>query len=362
MDISERKKAHMPFKGEKSMRVNVTGLLERLYLAPFALLFAGNAQAQSVEQFYKKNDFTLVVASGAGGGYDTYSRALARHFARHLPGAPNIIVKNMPGAAGLTAMNWAYSIAPRDGSHMLATYSALIDANLLKNNRAKFDVLKFNWIGSIANSPLICVTWNTSPYSDIRQMVGKVVTAGATGRTAKSATTPLLFNEVLGTKFKVIMGYTTEGNTLALERGEVDAVCGIGLYTLRASHPDWFQQKRVKIVAQTGLSEVEELKGVPNVLDLVSPENRRVVEYGAMLEEIGRPYVAPPNAPKDRIAALRQAFMKTVADPAFRAEINKMGMNVAPISGEQMDAYIAKLYSYPPEVIARVAAMYGAAK
>lgn len=327
-----------------------------------ALMSASFAHAQSVEQFYRKVDLSLVVASGVGGGYDTYSRALARHLSRHLPGSPNVVVRNMPGAAGLTATNWLYSIAPRDGSNFLATYSALFDANLVGNTRANFDVRKFNWIGSIANSPLICVTWHTSAYSDIRQMVGRPVTAGATGRTAKSATTPLLFNEVLGTQFKVIMGYTTEGNTLALERGEVDAVCGIGLYTLRASHPDWFTQKKVKIVAQTGLSAVEELKDVPNVLDLVSAGDRSVLEYGAMLEEMGRPYVAPPNVPPERVAALRDAFNKTVADPAFLAEMDKMAMNVAPITGEGMEGYIAKLYAYPSEVIRRVAAMYGEAK
>lgn len=327
-----------------------------------ALTFASAALAQSVEQFYRRNDLSLVVASGVGGGYDTYTRALARHYSRHIPGEPNIIVKNMPGAAGLTATNWMYSIAPRDGSHVLATYSALFDANLLKNERAKFDVQRFNWIGSIANSPLICVTWNTSPYSDIRQMIGKPVTAGATGRTAKSATTPILFNEVLGTQFKVIMGYTTEGNTLALERGEVDAVCGIGFYTLRASHPDWFDQKKVKVVAQTGLSEVAELKGVPNVLDLVPPQHRAVLEYGALLEEMGRPYVAPPGVPAERLTALREGFRKAVADPGFLAEMQKMGMNVAPLTGEEMESYIAKLYAYPPEVIRRIAAMYGAPK
>jgi hypothetical protein len=142
----------------------------------------------------------------------------------------------------------------------------------------------------------------------------------------------------------------------------VDAVCGIGLYTLRASHPDWFTQKKVKIVAQTGLSAVEELKGVPNVLDLVSASDRSVLEYGAMLEEMGRPYVAPPDVPAERLAAMRDAFNKTVADPAFVAEMDKMGMNVAPITGEGMEGYIAKLYTYPPEVVRRVAAMYGATK
>jgi tripartite-type tricarboxylate transporter receptor subunit TctC len=319
---------------------------------------AETALADGDEDFYRKTDLNIVVASGVGGGYDTYSRTLARHISRHIPGNRSVIVRNMPGAAGLTAMNWLFSIAPRDGAHILATYSALFDANLVGNERAKFDVRRFNWIGSIANSPLICVTWHNSPYRDIRNMIGLSVTAGATGRTAKSATTPLLLNEMLGTQFKVIMGYTTEGNTLALERGEVDAVCGIGLYTLRASHPDWFTQRRINIVAQTGLSAVEELKDVPNVLNLVSAENRDVLEYGAILEEMGRPYVAPPDVLPERISALRNAFDRTVADLAFRAEVEKMALNVAPLKGEEMESYIAKLYTYSPTVIRRVSAMH----
>lgn len=319
---------------------------------------AETALADGDEDFYRKTDLNIVVASGVGGGYDTYSRTLARHISRHIPGNRSVIVRNMPGAAGLTAMNWLFSIAPRDGAHILATYSALFDANLVGNERAKFDVRRFNWIGSIANSPLICVTWHNSPYRDIRNMIGLSVTAGATGRTAKSATTPLLLNEMLGTQFKVIMGYTTEGNTLALERGEVDAVCGIGLYTLRASHPDWFTQRRINIVAQTGLSAVEELKDVPNVLNLVSAENRDVLEYGAILEEMGRPYVAPPDVLPERISALRNAFDRTVADLAFRAEVEKMALNVAPLKGEEMESYIAKLYTYSPTVIRRVSSMH----
>ena len=147
-----------------------------------------------------------------------------------------------------------------------------------------------------------------------------------------------------------------------MERGEVDAVCGIGLYTLRASHPDWFGQKKVNIIAHTGLSEVEELTGVANVLDLVADNDRKVLEYGALLEEMGCSYLAPPGVPPERIAALREAFRKAVADPAFLAEMDKLGMNVAPLTGEQMEEFIARLYDYPPEVVKRVGAMYGDVK
>lgn len=326
-----------------------------------AVLGAGTASAapQSVESFYQQNGLTIIVASGAGGGYDVYSRVLQRYYGNHLPGKPNIVVQNKPGASGLTATNWAYNAAPKDGSQIVATYSALIDANLLGNKNAQFDVKKFNWIGSIANSPLICVTWHTSPYKDIRQMIGKPITVSATGMTGKGATYPLLLNEVLGTQFKVIAGYSSEETTLALERGEVDAICGTGLSTLRGSHPDWFLDKKINIVAQSGLTRLEELKEVPSVLELVTGKDREVLEYGAILEAMARPYLAPPGVPAERIAALRSGFDETMKDKAFLAEMEKLDLNVLPMTAKEMEEGINKLYGYPKDTVERVARLVG---
>jgi tripartite-type tricarboxylate transporter receptor subunit TctC len=327
--------------------------------AIFALALSAPAAAQSPADFYKQTGLRLVVASGAGGGYDIYSRVLARYYFKHLPGKPNIVVQNMPGAAGITATNWLYVNAPKDGSVILATYSALIDANLTGNTKARFDVRKFNWIGSIAASPLICITWRTSPYTDIRQMIGKPLTAAATGKTGKTATLPLILNQTIGTKFKVIGGYTTSGTTLALERGEVDAMCGIGLSTLQASNPDWIEKKKVHIVAQSGLTKVKELGDVPNVLDLVKGDDRDVFEYGAILEAIGRPYLAPPGVPADRLAALRKGFDETMKDPDFVAEMAKLHLNLGPMDAAEVNKWIDKLYSYPPATIKRIGELYG---
>ncbi len=306
----------------------------------------------------KSTELTIVVASGSGGGFDLYSRILARHLTKHFPGRAKIIVKNMPGAAGLAATNWAYNLAPRDGTTILSTYSALIDANLLGNKNAKFDIKKFNWLGSIASSPLICITWETSPYKDIKQMIGKPLSAGSTGRTGKSGTTPLLYNEIIGTKFNVITGYPTEGNTLALERGEIDAVCGIGLFTLQASHPSWFDDKKVNVVSHSSLIRIPELDGVTNILDITSNTDRDIVEYGSILEAMGRPYLAPPDVPPDRVKQLRSSFDATMSDREFVQELTKFKLNSNPLTGDEVQSYINKLYDSPSDLVRRVTEVY----
>ncbi len=328
-----------------------------------AAISAGAASAApSVSDFYKLGGMRLVVAGGAGGGYDTYSRMFARYYAKHVPGKPSIVVQNMPGASGLTATNWLYNKAPRDGSRILATYNSLLDSNVLGEPKARFDVKKFNWLGSIARSQLLCVTWHTNAKKDIRQLVGHPMTVSSTGRTGNSATLPLILNQVMGTKFKVIMGYSTSGSRLALERGEVDGICGLGLSTMRASNPAWFSDKKVNIVAQVGLTSLDELKGVPNVLDLVTGDKRAVVEYQAILQTIGRPYVAPPDVPADRLAALRSGFDATVADPAFIVTMKKLGLAVSPLNSMETDKLIDRLYGYSPDTLKQVAAILGTAK
>lgn len=332
-------------------------------MAPFAALSSHTAFAQkSLAEFYQKSNFKIVVGSGAGGGYDTYARVLARHINKHIPGTPTIIVQNMPGASGMAAQNWAYNVAPKDGSVILATYSALIEANLLGNTKAQFEVRKFNWVGSIADSPNVCITWHTSAYKDIRQLIGKEVTAPATGATGKSATMPLLINELLGTKIKVITGYKTNETTLALERGEVDIICGLGYYTLFAQSADWINNKKINFVAQTGLKPVEALKGVPNLLDITTGKDRELLEYIAILEEMGRPYVAPPGMPADKVDAIRAAFDATMADPEFKAELDKLNLNLGAVSGKRMHELIDKMYSYSQDIIDRVARINGVKK
>ncbi|MDX1485404.1 MAG: hypothetical protein R3229_13085 [Alphaproteobacteria bacterium] len=319
--------------------------------------------ASDLEKFYKVKGLRMVVASGSGGGYDTYTRAFARHFYRYIPGQPKIIVQNMPGASGIRATNFGYNKAPRDGSWMMATYNALIDENLLGNRKAKFDIPKFSWIGSIGKTHHICVNWKgRAKATDIKQLIGKEATVSATGRSGNSATVPLLLNQTIGTKFKVIAGYSTTGSRLALERGEVDAICGLGYSTLQASNPDWFTHKRINVIAQIALTRHPLYPDVPNVMDLVSAKDKKVYQFFGIIQQMGRPYIAPPKVPADKVKALRTAFNMTMKDQAFLADMKKLRLSVDPMTGEEMEADIAKLYAADQATLNRVAELLGVAK
>ena len=319
--------------------------------------------ASALEKFYKVKGLRVVVGSGAGGGYDTYTRSFTRHFYRHIPGQPRIIVQNMPGASGIRATNFGYNKAPRDGSWMMATYQSLIDENLLGNRKIKFDVKKFNWIGSIGKTHHICVTWKgRSKITNLKQAIGNPLTVSATGRAGNSATVPLLLNQTVGTKFKVIAGYSTTGARMALERGEVDAICGLGYSTLKASNADWFLKGKINIVAQIALKRHAEFPNVPNAIELVSASDRKVYQFFGVAQQMGRPYVAPPKIPADKLAALRGAFNATVKDKAFLKDMKKLRLSVDPLTGQQMEKLIDRLYATPQPVLNRVAELFGIAK
>ena len=319
--------------------------------------------ASALEKFYKTKGLRMVVASGAGGGYDTYTRAFTRHLYRYIPGQPRIIVQNMPGASGIRGTNFGYNKAPKDGSWMMATYNALLDENLLGNRKAKFDIKKFSWVGSIGKTHHLCVNWKgRSKVTSIKQLVGKVATVSATGRSGNSATVPLLLNQTVGTKFKVIAGYSTTGARLALERGEVDAICGLGYSTLQASNPDWFTHNRINVIAQIALTRHPLYPNVPNAMDLVSTQDKQVYKFFGVIQQMGRPYVAPPGIPADKLAALRTAFNATMKDKAFQKEMKKLRLSIDPLTGQQMEKLIDKLYATDQKTLDRVAKLLGVAK
>jgi len=322
-----------------------------------------DASAQSLERFYKVKGLRIVVGSGAGGGYDTYTRAFGRHYTNHLPGNPRIVVQNMPGASGIRATNWVYNKAPKDGSVIMATYQSLIDENLLGNRKVKFDVKKLGWLGSIGKTHHLCVSWKArSKITNIKQAIGKELTVSATGRSGNSATVPLLLNQSVGTKFKVIAGYSTTGSRLALERGEVDVICGLGYSTLKASNPDWFIKKRVNVIAQIALTRHKEFPNVPNAMELVSASDKKVYQFFGVAQQMGRPYPAPPGLAPDRLKALRVGFNNTVKDKAFLKDMGRLRLSVDPLTGQEMEALIEKLYQYSPDVLDRVGKLLGVAK
>lgn len=325
-----------------------------------AVLVMANAAAAQTASFQGRQ-IRMIIPSGAGGGYDTYARALAAHLDKHLPGNPTILNQNMPGASGMIATNWAASeAAPKDGTVIVATYNALLFEPLFDNPAAKYDPRKFEWIGSIGRQQQICVTWHTSPIKTIEHAKEREVVVSSTGVTGNSATMPKMLNAILGTKFKVVSGYTTSESRLAVERGEAEGVCGLSYSTLKASNPDWILNKRINVLVQTGSKPQQGLEQVPLLINLVSDaETKKVLEMLASPEEMGRPFFMPPGTPKEYVAAMRKAFDETLKDPAFLADAEKSRLEVDPISGVEMEKMVKAAFETPKALIERASKFKG---
>jgi tripartite-type tricarboxylate transporter receptor subunit TctC len=309
------------------------------------------AAAQTAEP-YKGKQIRMIIPAGAGGGYDTYARALSHHIERHIPGKPNLIDQNMPGASGMIATTWAYNIAPKDGSVLVATYNALLLEPLFNNPSAKYDPRDFEWIGSMGKQQQICVTWNTSPIKTIDQAKEREVIVAATGVTGNSATMPKLLNIMLGTKFKVVTGYSTAESRLAVERGEAEGICGLSFATLKASNPDWIENKRINVLVQTGTTTQPGLEKVPLLLNLVADaDSKKTLEVLAYPEEMGRPFFMPPGTPKALVNIVRRAFDATMKDPLFLADAEKLRLEIDPLTGEEMEKMLKQVYTIPKPLI-----------
>ena len=325
-----------------------------LTMLAFGLGLVGPATAQPADNFYAGKAIQLIISSESGGGFDTYSRALARFIPKYIPGQPSIVVQYMPGATGIVAANHLYNIAAKDGT----VIGALSNSNLLEplfgNKNTKYEPLNFSWIGSMGKQRAICVTWHTSPIKSWDDAKSRVVNVSATGATSNNATLPRLLNHLTGSQFKVITGYSTSGMRLAMEKGEVEGICGLSYQTLIASAPQWFQGNQLTIIGQLGIGESAALPGVPNVLDLVKdPVDHEALALLVLPQEMGRPHVAPPNVPTDRLAMLRKAFDATMKDPEFLVEAEKMQMIIEPLTGDEMNVLLKKAYATPEPVIAR---------
>lgn len=322
-----------------------------------ALLAPIVAAADPVADFYRGKQITLLIASGAAGGYDTYARVFARHFANHLPGQPAIVPKNVPAAGGLTAANTLYSVAARDGLTIGALTNGVAMDPLFGNPAARFDALAFNWIGSMGKLQNVCATWIDSPVKTIAAARTREVVVAAAGATSNTAVVPRVLNALLGTRFRVVAGYDPgAGLNLALEGHEVEGICGLSWSTLKASRPDWVREQKLNIILQMALAKLPELGPVPSALDLVAdPTSREVLELILIRQEMGRPLVAPPAVPAERVAALRAGFAATMRDPEFLAEAARFQMEIDPLSGEEVGRLLAKTYAAPRALVTRAA-------
>ena len=330
-------------------------MIRTMAVAIWTLTGLACVQAQTPEEFYKGKQVTLIIGSGAGGGYDLYARALARHMGRHIPGNPQIVPKNLSTAGGVVASNALYNQVDKDG----LTFGALTTGNLVDplfgNPKATYEPLKFNWIGSLGKLEKICGTWYTHPVKTIDDMRKHEVLIGGTGATSDSAVFPKVMNALIGTKLKVVQGYEPGPSLeLSVEKGETEGICGISWSTLKASHPEWIKGNKLNVVLQMGLTRLPDLPNVPSAIDLVSnEEDRQVLELILIPQEMGRPYVAPPGIPADRLAALRRAFEETWKDPEYLAEAQRLQMEIEPMTGAEMQKMLETAYGRPRRIVER---------
>ena len=310
------------------------------------------ASGQEPAAFYKGKTIDLWIGFGVGGDDDRWGHLVARYMGAHIPGHPSVVAQNIPGSAGLVVANRLYNAAPKDGTVLGLVNRGIPFEPLLAGVGPQFDPLKMNWIGSPNRDTAVCAALKTSPVQTSQDLKSKELTVGATGSGADTAVYPQLLSTFLGMKFKTIMGYPgSRAISLAMERDEVQGIC-VSYDSL--SHETPFRENKINILLQAAMKPDPRLKDVPLATELTtSGADRAALELFFARSEIGRPFVAPPGVPADRVAALRSAFKETLRDPAFLDEAKTQQLNVVPISGEEILDIIAKAYQTKKEIVAR---------
>ncbi len=327
--------------------------------AILALCPTSPGHAQTLPSFYKGKTVDLYIGYSAGGGYDVYARALARHMGRFIPGNPTIVPKNMPGAGSLVLANWLYNVGPKDGTAFGMIGRGTAFDPLLGSTKAQFDAAKFNWIGSMNDEVSVCVAWHTSGITKLEDVVHKELTVGGTGPAADTDQFPKVLNAMLHTKFKIIPGYPGGNDVdLAMERGEVMGRCGWSWSSVIATHKAWLDEKKINVLVQLSLDKHADLPNVPLIMDFAkTDEQRQIFKLIFARQPMGRPFLAPPGIPAERAEALRKAFMDTMKDPGFLAEAERMKLEINPVAGDAVQGIVQDLYQTPKSIAAAVADM-----
>jgi tripartite-type tricarboxylate transporter receptor subunit TctC len=305
--------------------------------------------------FYQGKTIKLVIGYSVGGGYDLYARMLARHLVRHIPGNPAIVPSNMEGAGSLRAANYVYAAAPKDGT-VIATFSRSIAITPLISSVA-FDARKFTWLGSLTKDVSVCITWNTSAIKSWDDMMSRQFVAGGEAVGSDPDIFALMYKNVFGAKVRLVAGYPgTNDIMIAMERGEVDGLCGISWSTIKSRHPDWIADSKINVPVQAALEKDPDLPDVPLALDLAKgPEQTQILKLFLATQVLARPFAAPPGLPAERAGILRRAFDDTVHDAEFRAEAARLVLDINPISGRSIDDLLQEIYATPKDVSAKAA-------
>lgn len=324
-----------------------------------AIFVAGNtgaARADAVADFYEGKTISLIIGYGPGGGYDTYSRVLARHLGNHIPGNPTIVPQNMPGAGAVVAANFIFNATPKDGTNLgvFASSAALDPLFSGEKSKAKFKPEQFTWIGNMNKETFTCGVWKTSGIKNFDELKEKSITFGSTGPAAITSQHPRAFNSLAGTKIEVVYGYKgTKSVNLAMRQGEIGGSCGLSKSTILSSWYKDIENGDLKIIVQMGAEKDPYFGDAAHIFDYAKDENARMAMKAIFGRDVlGRPLAASPGIPADRAAALRKAFVDTMQDPAFLADAKKTRIPIDWHSGEEVDQLIAEFLAAPPEAIA----------
>jgi tripartite-type tricarboxylate transporter receptor subunit TctC len=325
-------------------------------------LLPSPTKADAVEDFYRGKTLTIYVGFPPGGQYDIYARLLAKFLPAHLPGAPNVIVQNMVGAASLTAANHVISVAPQDGTALAATSAALPFQPLLDVKSAKFDVVRTNWLPVPTSETNLVSVWHTVPLASFLDARNRETVMGTSGVTSAPAFYGRIFNDVFKTKFKMVHGYAGSPEVfLAIERGEVEGHASSPWSTIKGTYGAWLKEGKIKLLLQYGDKPSPELPNVPFARDLAqSDEDKLLLDMSMAPTFLGRPYLMGPGVPAERVAAMRKAMMETWTDPMLVAEAKKAEFEVNPLNGDEVQAIINRTYNAPPPLIERLQKLYSA--
>ena len=305
--------------------------------------WSGGAVAQSVGDFYKDKQVRLIVTSDAGAEYDIFARVIVRHMGRHIPGAPSLIVQNMPGGGQITGTNHLYNVAPRDGTVIGMIGRNLPNQALAKHDSVKFDPVQFNWIGSPELTSRVCVAMDSAPVKSGEDLFHRELIVGGAGVGTAVSMTPTLLKNLLGMNFKVVEGYKSAVEVvLAMERGEVQGICQT-ITAIENTRPGWLKSGKLRVLFNMERDAIAET-GAPTIYQFAKTDkHRKMIGLFSTSVELGRPIVAPPGVPQDRVMALRRAFDATMADPAYVQEATAGGLDISPRTGEQLTAMVAEL-------------------
>jgi len=329
-----------------------------LWLSLIVLAWPCSVRADAIEDFYRGKTLNLMIGSGAGGGVDQVSRAVARHLGKHVPGNPTVVPRNMGGAGGLQVLNHIQSIAPKDGSTIGIVLPSLVFDPLFTGKTEGYDPLRLKWLGGPARYASVAIAWNAAtPVRRAQDLLTQELVVGAASVASSSASDAYVMRHILGFKYRVVTGYQSGADIdLAMQRGETQGRANIAWYGIKTRNSEWLRDGKISLLYQMGLKRHPDIPAeVPLSLDLTrTPLERQMLELKFSAYDVGYAFMAPPETPPDRVAALRAAMTAAVNDPAFRADALREKIEVDPVAGAEVEMIIRNAYAAPPDVLTRL--------